>query len=179
MHRTKLITQLLNYQPRCKQQRDCVNKIIKFVSEQSNCFERENNYGHITGSAWLLDHTKKKALLTHHRKLKLWCQLGGHADGENDILNVALREAKEESGIEDITPLSDKIFDIDIHWIPENKGVAGHYHFDIRYLLQVTQPADFVVSDESFELAWVPLKDYTELQFDDSVMRLFRKSLAG
>lgn len=177
MHRTKLLTQLINYQPRCDHQRKNVNKIIEFISKASNCFERENLAGHITGSAWLLDHTGKAALLTHHRKLKLWCQLGGHADGETDILNVAHREAIEESGIEHITPVAEKIYDVDIHWIPENQQVPGHYHYDIRYLFRVTKPADFVVSDESLELAWVPLNDHSQFCLDDSVLRLFRKTL--
>src|SRR5436309_1471060 len=105
MHRQQLLGLLETYAP-CYQE-ELVNKarMIAFVTEWPSCFERSLEVGHITGSAWLLNHDCSKVLLTHHKKLNLWLQLGGHCDGESDVLAVALREAQEESGITDIIPL--------------------------------------------------------------------------
>ena len=71
-----------------------LDRFIKFIEQNPNCFERSNK-GHITGSAWIVNHDNSKVLLTHHRKLNLWLQLGGHADGEPDTKAVSLKEAQE------------------------------------------------------------------------------------
>ncbi len=79
-----------------------LEKIYRFVDEQPTCFERSLSIGHITGSAWIVDLNRNQALLTYHRKLNKWLQLGGHADGDPNVFNVALREAQEESGLKEI-----------------------------------------------------------------------------
>ncbi len=152
-------------------------KIIDFINNNPDCFMRSNLSGHITGSAWLIDETKTQVLLTHHKKLQEWLQLGGHADGDSDILNVALKEAHEESGITSIEPLSREIFDIDVHEIPEHKGVPAHYHYDVRFLL-VAKSKDFIISEESNDLAWISIKDIAQSNsFDPSLRRMAEKSL--
>ncbi|MDZ7646212.1 MAG: NUDIX hydrolase [Cytophagales bacterium] len=92
--------------------------------------------GHITGSAWIVDPSNTQALLVHHAKLNKWVQPGGHADGDENILQVALREAEEETGLKNFKVLSDPPFDVDIHLIPERADFPEHFHFDIRYLLK-------------------------------------------
>ena len=91
--------------------------------------------GHITGSAWVVDPAGSRLLLTHHRKLGKWLQLGGHSDGEPDTLAVALREAREESGLR-VRPISNAVLDIDIHTIPALKGEPAHLHYDVRFALR-------------------------------------------
>ena len=90
------------------------NDMLSFIDANEDCFERSLEIGHVTGSSWLLNKAGDKALLMHHRKLNKWLQLGGHADGDSDILAVALKEAQEESGITSIEPVNNRIFDIDI-----------------------------------------------------------------
>lgn len=114
-------------------------------------------------------------MLTHHRKLERWLQLGGHADGEPDVLSVALREAKEESGIDQIEPVSDEIFDVDVHLIPKHGSEPAHYHYDIRFLLRVQGSDVFRVSDESVNLAWVSPHELRELDVDESVRQMCAK----
>jgi len=92
-------------------------------------------------------------LLTHHRKLRRWLQLGGHADGERDLAAVALREAEEESGLHGLTIIPD-IFDLDRHWIPAHGHTPGHWHYDVRYMVRAGADEAFVVSAESLDLAW-------------------------
>src|SRR3989338_4618625 len=112
-----------------------VKQFSDFVKSEPNCFQRHNSCGHVTGSALVTNSTFTKVLFTYHAKLQKWLQLGGHADGEHLIHDVAKREAMEESGILEFEYLdiqnfpfsclhySENIlpFDIDIHFIPENK----------------------------------------------------------
>ena len=98
---------------------------LNFVKDNPSCFARENLLGHITASAIIIDYSFENILLTHHRKLNKWLQLGGHSDGDPDTEAVAMREAKEESGLEDLVFLTwgqgGEILDLDIHLIPQNK----------------------------------------------------------
>jgi 8-oxo-dGTP pyrophosphatase MutT (NUDIX family) len=153
-------------------------EIIHFVRLHEGCFERELEIGHITGSAWVLDLRREAALLTHHAKLDRWLQLGGHADGDSDVLRVALREAREESGLEEVRPVAGEIFDVDAHQIPARGSVPAHVHYDIRFLFEADREAPLRMTSESKGLAWVGLTRIHELNTDASVMRMVAKSLA-
>lgn len=169
---------LVHYVPADDAECGYKSTILDFLDQYPNAFERSLEIGHITASAWLVNKDNTKALLTHHRKLDMWVQLGGHCDGNIDALAVAIKEAQEESGIMHIEPMSCGIFDIDVHAIPENKKEKAHYHYDIRFLLQVMSDEEFVVSEESHTLAWIDKnKDNLPTQ-ERSVVRMFEKWLA-
>lgn len=177
-HRRPLLTLLNSYIARHPERRQVARQMLSFVESTPACFERSHAAGHITGSAWLLNPAGDKALLTLHRKLGLWLQPGGHADGDADTLHVALREAEEESGIAGISPLSPEILDVDIHRIPALPGGPGeHLHYDVRYLLRAPHER-YCISSESTALAWVPLSALHTLTppVDDSVLRLAREA---
>jgi 8-oxo-dGTP pyrophosphatase MutT (NUDIX family) len=123
-----------------------------------------------------VDKSRKFTLLTHHRKLDKWFQTGGHCDGDSDVLNVALKEAHEETGLSNIQVISSDIFDIDIHPIPERKGVPAHLHYDVRFLLEANINEPFIVSSESTDLAWVALSEVSKLNDSESIMRMVAKS---
>jgi 8-oxo-dGTP pyrophosphatase MutT (NUDIX family) len=116
-----------------------------------------------------------EVLLTHHRKLDRWLQLGGHADGDGDVLGVAMKEAEEESGLTDFSHVGHGIFDIDIHLIPERKGEPAHFHYDVRYVLRANGCLDFTVSEESHDLRWVKLDGVKTLTSEPSMMRMVAK----
>jgi 8-oxo-dGTP pyrophosphatase MutT (NUDIX family) len=123
------------------------------------CFYRTHfDPGHMTGSGLLISADGSRVLMNHHKFLDMWICFGGHADGERDILNVALREVIEESGIEDVEPVSQEIFDVDVHDIPFNakKNEPPHKHFDVRYLFRVKNATNenFAESEESNSLRW-------------------------
>lgn len=167
-----------NYQPTELDELEFKNRMIEFINANQNCFDRTLTIGHITASAWLLNKDESQALLMHHSKLDKWFQLGGHCDGNPDVLAVALKEAQEESGIENIKPISNKIFDIDIHLIPENPKEKAHYHYDVRFLLKVTSDEQIVQNNESKELRWIG-KDLSKLPTQNpSVLRMFKKWLS-
>ena len=104
--RKQLCEQLLDYISRTPERASVAEQVLQFVCNTPDCFERTHVSGHITGSAWLINPAGDKTLLTLHRKLKLWVQPGGHADGDGNVLHVAMREAQEESGIDKISAAS-------------------------------------------------------------------------
>lgn len=178
MKRTLLLSQLAQYAPTDPYEIECKQKIIAFIKQYPNCFERTMAHGHITASCWLVNKDNSKALLMHHAKLNMWVQLGGHCDGDSDVLAVALKEAQEESGIHDIIPVSTEIFDIDIHLLPAHSKEAGTLHYDVRFLLKVFSDEQTIQNRESKELRWIS-KDPKELPTtEQSVVRLFNKWVA-
>ncbi len=131
--------------------------------------------GHITGSGFVLNEAKDSLLLTHHKKLGKWLQLGGHGEGEKDALEIARREVLEESGLQNVELLVDVPIDLDIHPIPERGAEAAHFHFDVRYLFKAAAGAQIQISDESSDLQWVKLDDIAGLSQEESLLRPVQK----
>ena len=153
---------------------------FKELLNHPRAFHRDHLPGHITGSAWIVNHDFSKALLIEHAKLKRWLQPGGHADGEVDVVNVALREAHEETGVKNLMLLSDTIFDLDIHPIPEREDFAAHDHYDVRYLFQANENEVLSISDESTGLRWVSFTEMKELTNNNSsMMRMVEKTITN
>ena len=165
---------LLGYHPVSQEQRETLELILAFINAHpENAHRRTCLSGHLTGSGFVLDHLGGRALLTHHRKLGRWLQLGGHADGDANLPGVALREATEESGINDlkIDPIP---IDLDIHLIPARPGEPEHLHFDTRFLIRADPQAVARVGEESLDLRWFAPDELDGVETDNSVRRLFR-----
>lgn len=154
-----------------------VEQTIRFVEEHEDCLLRTQLAGHLTGSAWVVDASRQRTLLTHHRKLDKWLQLGGHADGDADLLNVALREAEEESGLKQLRAVEAEIFDLDRHLIPARKSEPEHWHFDLRFMIEADPEEPLLITNESKDLAWVDIDQVTSLNPEESMARMVRKSL--
>jgi len=149
-----------------------------FMAAHPDAASRERIEGHLTGSAWLVSADGERVLLTHHRKLDRWLQLGGHADGDADLAHVALREAEEESGLTGLS-VEAAIFDLDRHEIPERGDVAAHWHYDVRYVVGAGGSEDFSISEESHALAWRRIEDLAaDAAADESMRRMARKWVA-
>jgi len=145
--------------------------------DHPDAFLRTHLPGHITGSAWIVDPSKEFVLLTHHAKLNKWLQPGGHADGDENVLNVAKREATEETGLTDLLLLKHEIFDIDIHTIPIRKNFPEHLHYDIRFIFQAQPNDHLLLTPESHALAWVRVNDLEKLtQNNLSMLRMADKT---
>lgn len=191
MHRRPLLTALEHYAAGHPDEGEMVTRFQRFVEAHPRCFERSlASPGHVTGSAWIVDPAGEDVLLTHHRKLDLWIQLGGHADGDPDVLAVARREGLEESGLGrleliDATRAAKRAmdtalpvpFDVDIHLIPARRDEPAHFHFDVRYAFRAGS-RDVISSDESHALAWVPMHELHRYTSDVSVARMASKWLA-
>ena len=169
---------LTDYCDRWPAEAATVGRFLELLDDPEDPFLRERLAGHFTASAWLVDRAGARVLLTHHRKLDRWLQLGGHADGVRDFARVALTEAEEESGLADLS-VAPGIFDLDAHEIPEHKGVPAHVHYDVRFIVRANGNEDFVVSDESHALAWRAIAELVDDEaMDPSVRRMARKLLS-
>lgn len=178
MHRQPLLALLTEYETRYPVEAGLIARFRNFVTMHERCFERDLWTGHVTGSAWLVNSTRDAVLLTHHRKLGRWLQLGGHSDGNADALAVSIAEAEEESGLA-VRALAPWAFDLDIHEIPARKQDPAHFHFDVRFALQVVGSEAFRVSPESLDLAWVPIEQLSDYTDERSMLRMAEKWRSG
>ena len=149
-------------------------RFIELITHNSNCYSRESLTGHITASAFIFDKNRRKVLLIHHKKLDKWLQPGGHCDGDKDVFSVAKKEVWEETGLKDC--ISDgEIFDLDIHIIPERKGIPEHEHFDIRYLFFADSNIPLIKNHETIDLKWIDILNIRDYSAEKSILRMVEK----
>ena len=167
---------LASYVPWNAAQKAEKERMLRFVDDhEDDAHQRTLMVGHLTASALVLDAEGERALLTHHKKLGRWLQLGGHCDGDANLPGVALRECIEESGIAGlaIDPLA---IDLDVHVIPARKDEPEHLHLDTRFVVHAPADAREVLSDESLALRWFRPDELATIPTDDSVRRLFERA---
>ena len=178
MDRKELISKIKKYQPFNEQEEMDKALILNWIETQENAFSRENTVAHMTASAWVVNKERSKVLMIYHNIYNSWSWLGGHADGETDLLAVAVREVKEEAGITNVRPVSDEIFSlesltVDGH-VKKGRYVSSHLHLNVTYLLEAdSEEAVSVKADENSGVAWFTpgeaLKKSTEPWFVDRV----------
>lgn len=184
--RKKLIEKIENYKPFNEQEERDKPLILDWIRNNENAFTRENTIAHITASAWVVNKDRSNVLMVYHNIYNSWSWLGGHADGETDLLSVALREVREEAGISNVQPVSEEIFSlealtVDGH-IKKGKYVSSHLHLNITYLVEAdSDEALFVKPDENSGVAWFTpeeaLKKSTEPWFVANVYsKLIKKA---
>ena len=154
--------------------------IITFVSSHERPFDRGIPEGHLTGSAFVLSPDGRRVLLLHHRKLDRWLQPGGHAEaGESAGEEVALREAREETGIEALSlhPTASRPFDVDVHAIPAHGRDPAHLHLDLRYVVIAAEDAPLLRSaKETNSLQWFDWDALGDLGLDRGLQRGLAKA---
>ncbi|MDH5544640.1 MAG: NUDIX hydrolase [Gammaproteobacteria bacterium] len=178
MQRSTLIRLLTNYTGFDEQEESTRLRMLSFVQEHDDCFERSLKIGHITGSAWIVNRQRTKTLMLHHRKLDRWLQPGGHSDGDPNTPGVALKEASEESGVQlkNIRIVDTDIFDVDIHTIPATKKEPQHEHYDVRFLFEIDDTLPLRSNDESNEVRWLDLDEVKAFNPDRSIERMLEKT---
>lgn len=133
--------------------------ISNWIKTNDNAFSRENAVAHMTASAWVVNKDRSKVLMVYHNIYHSWSWLGGHADGETDLLAVAIREVKEEAGIRHVQPVSKEIFSlesltVDGH-VKRGCYVSSHLHLNVTYLLEAdSEEAVAIKADENSGVAW-------------------------
>jgi 8-oxo-dGTP pyrophosphatase MutT (NUDIX family) len=172
----RLLGELREYWPADGLEADHLAAMVRLLRDGEDAFSRAHfTPGHITASCYIID-GDDRLLLHHHRRLGRWLQMGGHVEAGEFPSSAALREGREESGLSDLAPAGDGIFDLDVHAIPAGKGEPDHLHFDVRYLAQTSAPHAIARdANESDDLAWVTLDRAEELLAEEAGSRAIRK----
>jgi len=173
--RDDTLRRLADYRPIDELERRYCDELSAFVRQHHTSHQRSHAEGHVTASAWIVDQDLRHALLVHHRRLQRWLQPGGHIENDTTVLEAALRETREETGLA-CEPASSAIFDIDIHRIPSNAREVSHLHYDIRFLLVAGRGSTPSISDESHDLRWFSWEEIVAMRCGPSIDRMMRKS---
>jgi 8-oxo-dGTP pyrophosphatase MutT (NUDIX family) len=177
----ELLEILARYEAVYPEDRTRVETIRAFICAHEDCLLRSCLEGHITAAAWIVSTDARKALLVHHRKLGLWLQPGGHADGDPLPHRVALREAEEETGLSglelwrrdgELLPL-----DVDVHAIPGTPAEPAHDHLDLRYLVIASPDRPLLVSEESHAVRWFDYEELESVSGEESLLRMARRAV--
>jgi 8-oxo-dGTP pyrophosphatase MutT (NUDIX family) len=174
--RVSLAALIGDYARRHPDESEVVARFREFLASGEELQGKSNLRRHITASTWIVDPGRTRVLLTHHAKLNIWVQLGGHTDEGEDWTAAALREAREESGLTGFRLLQRGLFDLDIHEIPARPGQTAHDHYDLRFLVEAAADLPLTVSEESHDLAWVSLADLESYTREESQQRMKRKT---
>lgn len=174
--RASLLSALREYKTVYDEEREYASRFIELL-QHPHAYQRDHLPGHITGSAWIINNDGSRVLLVKHAALHKWLQPGGHADGDENVFRVALREANEETGLVNLVPVGQGFLDIDIHSIPERKDLSfpRHDHYDVRFLFQADDADPLLISNESTDLRWVELAELEEFNAERSILRLRSK----
>lgn len=176
MDRLTLKAQLQKYRTPYEEEAGFIQDFIN-LTEDPLAYKRERLAGHFTASSWIVNPARTHTLLTLHKKLGRWLQLGGHADGDEDLIAVALKEAQEESGLSNLSLVESSIFDLDKHIIPERPHVPEHFHYDVRFLIEAELKDQLVMSNESISLAWFTFDSVVDMiGYNPSILRMLEKT---
>ena len=158
---------LEKYIPYNEQEEDDKEVMLSYINNFDNVLTRENKYGHFTSSAFVLNRERAKILMAYHKIYDSWAWVGGNSDGDSDLLHVAMKEAKEETGIKNVTPISENIYLLEIITVngheKRGKYVASHVHLNATYLLKADESEEIhIKEDENSGVKWVPIDKILE-----------------
>ena len=159
-----LLRELAVYRPWNEQEeRDCA-ELLRRLHSGEELYSRDNAAAHLTASAWVVSLDRSQVLMAYHKLYDSWAWLGGHADGDRDLLAVALREVREESGLRDVRPVSEQIYSLEILSVDghEKRGryISSHLHLNVTYLLEADPAAPIRPKpDENSRVGWFSPED--------------------
>lgn len=160
----EIYEQIKAYRPWNEQERQDQAVILAFLERNPDAFYRTNLLAHMTASAWVVNPQRSKVLMVYHRLYDSWSWTGGHADGEEDLLAVALREVREETGVQRLRPVTEEIYSLEVLTVDghEKHGryVPSHLHLNVTYLLEAEEDQPLRVCEaENSGVAWFSLAD--------------------
>ncbi len=178
------IKEIEEYIPVNEQEFQDKKVILSFIQQfRNNVLLRENEIAHITSSGYIMNKKLDKVLLVHHNIRNVWSWTGGHADGDGDLLYVSLKEAREETGIKNISPLTNRIASIDILPVyghtKKSNYVNAHLHLSIAYILIADENSEVrICSEENSGVEWFSLDKFTKEYFSDDDVYLYNKLIS-
>lgn len=187
MRRVTLLEELEQYRPWNEQEERDRTELLRRLRSGEDLYTRDNSAGHLTASAWVVSPDRRRVLMAYHNIYDSWSWLGGHADGDHDLLAVALREVREESGLTAVRPVSRSIYSVEILTVDghEKRGayVSSHLHLNVTYLLEADPAAPVRCKpDENSRVGWFGLEEAvaasSEPWFRERVYRKLNEKLA-
>lgn len=174
------IETIRNYRPYNEQEEKDKEAIIKYINTFDDILTRNNVIGHITSSGFVVNKTRDKALMIYHNIYNAWAWTGGHADGEEDLLAIAINEATEETGVTGISPISKDIISVDIlpvlGHIKKGRYVSAHMHLSIAYLLEADESEPLIIKpDENSGVKWIPIDEIGSYCSEPDMMIVYNK----
>ena len=174
--------QIENYKPYNEQEEKDKELMLKYIKTFDDVLTRNNEFGHFTASSWAVNKQKTKVLMIYHNIYKSWAWTGGHADGETDLLNTAIRELKEETGIKNVKILDNDIFSLEnIHvqgHIKKGKYISPHIHLNLTYLLEVDENEKLQIKeDENSGVKWVNIEEIENVSNENWMIENIYKKL--
>lgn len=159
-----LKSQISTYTPSTQREISDKTLILHCIKTFPDTLTRENPICHFTASDWIINHNRTKALMLYHNIEQIWMWPGGHADGESDLLKVALREAKEETSLQTIRPLNNQIFSLEVFAVPphirKGKFISSHLHLNCSFILEADENEPFQIKpDENSGIRWMTFED--------------------
>ena len=152
------------YIPYNEQEKNDKKIILQYLEQFDNILTRENEFAHFTASSWVLNKEKTKVLMIYHNIYQSWAWTGGHTDGESDLLQTAIRELREETGVQNVKILDDNIFSLEVicvnGHVKKGKYVSSHVHLNLTYLLEVDENEKLQIKeDENSNVRWIPIEE--------------------
>ncbi|MDE1548880.1 NUDIX hydrolase [Jeotgalibaca caeni] len=167
------------YTPYNEQEAAAKEQILAYLEKEAALLTRENTHAHFTASAWVLNPTHTKVAMVYHHIYQSWSWVGGHADGEADLLKVAIKEAKEETGLKEIKPVHSHIYSIEVLPVAEHvkkgKIVPAHLHLNLTYLLEALEEELTVNPAENSAVAWMAFDEAVEKSTEAEMKAIYRK----
>ena len=176
----KLRKEIKGYKPYNEQEEQDKNVILKYIDTFDDVLTRQNEFGHFTASSWVVNKERTKVLMIYHNIYKSWAWTGGHSDGESDLLNVAIREVKEETGIKNVKPIKDDIFSLEIicvnGHVKRGKYVSSHVHLNVTYLLEADEGEELKIKeDENSGVKWIDIDKAIDLSNEEWMKGIYKK----
>lgn len=168
------------YIPCNEQEKKDKDIILYCIDNFQDVLTRNNEIAHITSSGFVVNKARDRVLMVHHNIYNSWSWTGGHADGEENLLEVAMREVNEETGVNSISPVSPEVFSLDIltvlGHVKRGKYVSPHLHLSLAYLLEVDENEQLVVKeDENSGVKWVPIDEVNAYSNEPHMQKVYEK----
>ena len=175
-----LLEQIIGYKPDNEQEEKDRSVMIEFIQTNKNVLTRENKIAHFTASSWIVNQERTKVLMIYHNIYHSWSWTGGHADGEADLLGVAIREAREETGLAKVEPISDTIFSLEIitvdGHIKKGEYVSSHLHVNLTFLLEADERQELAIkADENSGVKWFDIREAVSVCSEECMKGIYHK----